>query len=133
MILTGMFQRAFAQAPDAMKMQWMIISVLSVSSVALGAWYMLYLVRRVFFGPLKEPADAANHRIDDMNWREIAALAPLAVLALWIGLAPQHFLAPMAPAIEQAYKSAAERVGQPYQAAEPRAELQKPEAIARVR
>jgi hypothetical protein len=47
----------------------------------------------------------------------------------------------MAPAIEAAYKNAAERVGQPYQATEPRAEFKpqqkteqlKPEAIARVR
>lgn len=138
MILAGMFQRAFAQAPLAIKSQWMLISVLSVSSVVLGGWYMLNLVRRVFFGPLKEPEEAAHHHIEDMNWREIAALAPLAVLALWIGLAPQHFLQPMAPAIEAAYKNAAERIGQPYQATEPRAEF-KPqqkigsEAIARVR
>jgi NADH-quinone oxidoreductase subunit M len=134
MILTGMFQRAFAQAPAVMKTQWMVISVLSVSSMVLGAWYMLYLVRRVFFGPLKEPEEATHHHIEDMNWREIAALAPLAILAVWIGLAPQHFLKPMAPAIEQAYKLAAERVSQPYQSVEPRAELkQKSEAIARVR
>ncbi|WP_254513418.1 complex I subunit 4 family protein [Anatilimnocola floriformis] len=137
MILCGMFQRAFAQAPAVMKTQWMVISVLSVSSVALGAWYMLYLVRRVFFGPLKEPEEAAHHHIEDMNWREIAALAPLVILAVWIGLAPQHFLKPMAPAIEQAYKLAAERVNQPYQAVEPRAELKTEqnttEKIARVR
>lgn len=122
MILGGMFQRAFAQSPPVMRLQWMAISVLSVSSVALGAWYMLYLVRRVFFGPLKEPAEASHHEIPDMNWREIAALAPLAVLALWIGLAPQQFLTPMAPAIEDAYSQAAARVSQPYQDAEPRAE-----------
>jgi NADH-quinone oxidoreductase subunit M len=29
--------------------------VLSTFGVVLGAWYMLYLVQRVFFGPLKEP------------------------------------------------------------------------------
>ncbi|QDU27103.1 NADH-quinone oxidoreductase subunit M [Anatilimnocola aggregata] len=137
LVLLGMFQRAYAQAPLVMQAQWMIISVLSVSSVVLGGWYMLYLVKRVFFGPLKEPAEAAHHHIEDMNWREIAALAPLAVLALWIGLAPQHFLRPMAPAIDQAYEQAAARVGQPYQAAEPRAAVpsksNSAEALARVR
>ena len=116
----------------------MIIAVLSVSSVALGAWYMLYLVRRVLLGPLKEPEEAAHHHIHDMTWREIAALAPLAILALWIGLAPQHFLKPMAPSIEQAYRLAAERVGQPYRASEPQAERkiesqQTSEGLARVR
>jgi len=137
LVLIGMFQRAFAQAPLVMKTQWMVISVLSVSSVVVGGWYMLYLVKSVFFGPLKEPAEASHHHIDDMNWREIAALAPLAVLALWIGLAPQHFLGPMAPAIDQAYEQAAARIGQPYQDAEPRAALpatqNSAEAIARVR
>jgi NADH-quinone oxidoreductase subunit M len=137
LVLLGMFQRAFAQAPLAMKAQWMIISVLSVSSVVLGGWYMLFLVKRVFFGPLKEPEEAAHHPIDDMNWREIAALAPLAILALWIGLAPQHFLQPMAPAIERAYQPAAARIAQPYRDAEPRASVPSPiqsvETIARVR
>ena len=33
-----------------------VISVLSVFGVVLGAWYMLWLVQRVFFGPLNEPA-----------------------------------------------------------------------------
>jgi NADH-quinone oxidoreductase subunit M len=136
LILTGMFQRAYSQAPPVMQMQWMAISVLAVSSVVLGGWYMLWLVRRVFFGPLKEPAEAAKHPVADMNWREIAALAPLAILAIWIGLAPQHFLRPMAPAIENAYQQAAARVSQPYQAAEPRAEqpaTKSTEGLARVR
>ena len=31
-----------------------VISVLAVSGVVLGAWYMLSLVKRVFFGPLNE-------------------------------------------------------------------------------
>jgi NADH-quinone oxidoreductase subunit M len=136
MILLGMFQRASVQSPAVMQSQWMLIAVLSVSSLILGAWYMLYLVRSVFFGPLKEPEEATHHPIHDMKWREVFALTPLAVLALWIGLAPQHFLQPTAPAIEQAYKLAAERVGQPYQAAEPRAMqplTKTTETLARVR
>jgi NADH:ubiquinone oxidoreductase subunit 4 (subunit M) len=32
------------------------ISVVSVFGVVLGAWYMLWLVERLFFGPLREPA-----------------------------------------------------------------------------
>ncbi|MGC4006175.1 MAG: hypothetical protein QM811_24890 [Pirellulales bacterium] len=40
-------------------MMW--IAVLSVTGVVLGAWYMLYLVQRVFYGPLHEPATHDDH------------------------------------------------------------------------
>jgi NADH-quinone oxidoreductase subunit M len=63
-ILLGMFQRGWAQAPAAFGWQLLVIAVLAVSGVVLGAWYMLWLVQRVFFGPLREPAahGAANFR-----------------------------------------------------------------------
>jgi NADH-quinone oxidoreductase subunit M len=80
-----------------------VISVLAVSGVVLGAWYMLWLVQRVFFGPLKEPHSDTHHKhgpISDLNFREIAALAPLAVLAVWIGVWPQFFLAPTAKSLD---------------------------------
>jgi NADH-quinone oxidoreductase subunit M len=82
------------------------IAVLAVSGVVLGAWYMLWLVQRVFFGPLKEP-HAAHHDIEDLSLREILALAPLAVFVLWIGLRPGDFLTPMQPALELARSPAA--------------------------
>jgi NADH-quinone oxidoreductase subunit M len=55
LLLTGAFQRAWAGAPEALGSQLLWIAVLSTFGVVLGAWYMLYLVQRVFFGPLKEP------------------------------------------------------------------------------
>jgi len=61
MVLTGMFQRGW-QTPAVQGTVMMWISVLAVSGVVLGAWYMLYLVQRVFFGPLYEPqTDHAAH------------------------------------------------------------------------
>ena len=39
--------------------QLLAMAVLAVSGVVLGAWYMLWLVQRVFFGPLREPAGHA--------------------------------------------------------------------------
>jgi NADH:ubiquinone oxidoreductase subunit 4 (subunit M) len=103
LILLGMFQRAWESVPFARITEMKVISVLAVSGVVLGAWYMLWLVQRVFFGPLKEPhgdSHADHGQIHDLNFREIAALAPLAVLALWIGLWPQFFLAPLAKPLE---------------------------------
>jgi NADH-quinone oxidoreductase subunit M len=85
-----------------------------VAGVVLGAWYMLWAVERVFFGPSREPPREAAHGhghghghghapVDqcDLKWHEFAALAPLAVFVLWIGLAPATFLAPAAAAIRQ--------------------------------
>lgn len=99
LVLLGMFQKAWTEASARFGLDYRIIAVLSVLGVVLGAWYMLWLVQRVFFGPLREPAthheahgSEPAHAIADLNLREGLALAPLAVFALWIGLAPQHFL-----------------------------------------
>jgi NADH-quinone oxidoreductase subunit M len=51
----------------------------------LGAGYMLYLYRRVVFGKLIRPELKA---ILDLSPREISIFAPLAVLALWLGIYP---------------------------------------------
>jgi NADH-quinone oxidoreductase subunit M len=55
LLLTGAFQRGWSGAPEALGSQLLWIAVLSTFGVVLGAWYMLHLVQRVFFGPLKEP------------------------------------------------------------------------------
>ncbi|HUE71295.1 MAG TPA: NADH-quinone oxidoreductase subunit M [Pirellulaceae bacterium] len=100
LILLGAFQRAWTGAPASLQNQYVWIAVLSVFGVVLGAWYMLYLVRRVFFGPLKEPhVDRGDHsgEVHDLNLREILALAPLVVLMFWIGLKPKDFLERIEP------------------------------------
>ncbi len=104
LLLLGMFQRAWADAPTAWAIQLRIISVLAVAGVVLGAWYMLKLVQDVFFGPLREPAyhdDPQHAPPSDLCWREIAALTPLTAVILWIGLHPNFFLQPMAPTLDQ--------------------------------
>ena len=111
LVLLGMFQRAWAEAPAILAAQLLAIAVLAVSGIVLGAWYMLWLVERVFFGPLKEPNAADNHHtVGDMSWREIAALVPLAVFVFWIGIAPDHFLSRMQPTLETARRPAAAQV-----------------------
>jgi NADH-quinone oxidoreductase subunit M len=97
MILAGIFQRAFGGPSDP---QFRIIALVALSGVVLGAWYMLSLVARVFFGPLKEPHEEGHHaEVNDLSLREIAALVPLVVVALWIGLRPNDFLKPMEPTL----------------------------------
>jgi NADH-quinone oxidoreductase subunit M len=107
LILIGAFQRAWEGAPGAWRGQLWPIAVLAALGVVLGAWYMLNLVRRVFFGPLKEPR--GEHRaVRDLTWHEIAALAPLVVLIFWIGLKPKDFLDRIAPATTAATRPVSE-------------------------
>lgn len=106
-----------------------VYGILSLSGIIFGAWYMLELVRNTMYGRLKEPltedhghsavaahgaADAshghaphphghaapvfATHHTD-LNIRELAALIPLLVLIVWIGVAPQFFISKMEPSI----------------------------------
>jgi len=105
LLLSGAFQRGWTEAPEAWRFAGRVLSVAAVSGVILGAWYMLWLVQRVFFGPLREPShddahDAAQHEIPDLRLHEIASLVPLAVFVFWIGLVPQHFLQPMAETLD---------------------------------
>jgi NADH-quinone oxidoreductase subunit M len=99
LLLIGMFQRAWGTAATEWTTQYRVISVLAVSGVVLGAWYMLWLVMRVFFGPLRERKN--GHAIHDLTLREIAALVPLCVVIVWIGVHPKFFLDRMAPTIDQ--------------------------------
>lgn len=129
LLLAGMFQRAFqtpmvtsAESVLDLVRQLRIIAVLAVLGVVLGAWYMLWLVQRVFFGPLKEPAsEDEGHPVHDMTWREIVALAPLAVLVIWIGLQPGIFLEPMRKDLNEqthlAQQQLEEKLTEPAQAA----------------
>ena len=102
LILIGTFQRAWAGTALAEALPLKIISVLAVSGVVLGAWYMLWMYQRIFYGPLKEPKiDAYQEEIRDLNRREIFALVPLLVFIVWIGVYPKFFLDRMSPTLEE--------------------------------
>ena len=66
---------------------WAIAASLGV---ILGAAYMLWLVQRIFYGP--ESNLATSKPADDLHFRELAVLAPLAVLMLVMGLAPSLWM-----------------------------------------
>jgi NADH-quinone oxidoreductase subunit M len=65
-------------------------AIAAAVAVILGAAYMLWLAQRLFFGPESELA--ASTRADDLHFRELAVLCPLAVLMLAMGLAPSFWL-----------------------------------------
>ena len=109
LILIGMFTRAWTDAPQSFELAYKVMAVLSVFGVVLGAWYMLFLVQRVFFGPLKEADDSHDGPpVRDMSPREGVALVPLVVFVFWIGLWPEFFLERMRPTLEPLAKPAAQ-------------------------
>ncbi|VTR97224.1 complex I subunit 4 family protein [Tuwongella immobilis] len=81
--------------------------------IFLSAWYMLTMIQRVFFGPVREPIRVNLPPAKDLNSREIWAVAPLVVLCVLLGCKPQPFLQVMKPeitALSQVANAARDRV-----------------------
>ncbi len=64
------------------------LALFGATGMILGAAYMLYLYRRVIFGPLTR---AELRAMLDLSPREIAVFAPLVALTLWMGVYPATF------------------------------------------
>ncbi|PIE05998.1 MAG: NADH-quinone oxidoreductase subunit M, partial [Sorangium cellulosum] len=75
-------------------------AVLAAFGVILAAVYMLSVVQKVFFGPLKNPK---NFHLPDLNTREIVALTPLLILIFVIGFFPSTFLSRSSQAVSDAH------------------------------
>ena len=72
---------------------------------------MLYLLQRVLFGSWREPRPhGPTIPIRDLSLREVAALAPLAVFIVWIGVQPRPFLDRMAPTLDRLAQPAESRL-----------------------
>lgn len=111
LILLGTFQRGWGDEALANSEQLRWISVLAVSGVVLSAWYMLWLAKRILFGPLREPHAEHSHGeqaevIEDLKPREMLALVPLVVFMFWIGIQPATFIDPMKGALNPAIAEA---------------------------
>jgi NADH-quinone oxidoreductase subunit M len=66
-------------------------AVVAVLGVVLGAAYMLWMVKRIFFG--EEQGAVLKHKAHglDLNLREVLVILPLLVLIFWMGLFPNQF------------------------------------------
>ena len=107
-----------------------VAGILAGTSMILGAFYTLWMMQRVLFGPLREPGhghgpdhghtdsahahsdshasheDHGHHgekaiQIDPLGWHEVLGLAPLIVFIFVIGLRPSPFVNPINPAVEK--------------------------------
>lgn len=106
-----------------------IAGVLAGTSMVLGAFYTLWMLQRVLFGPLREPGHGhgphhgqsdAHHghdshahghddhghghshevQVDPLKWYEMLGLTPLIVMIFVIGLRPAPFMDPINPPVE---------------------------------
>jgi len=107
-----------------------VAGILAGTSMILGAFYTLWMMQRVLFGPLREPGhghgpdhghtdtahahsdyhashgDDGHHgekamQIDPLGWHEVLGLAPLILFIFVIGLRPSPFVNPINPAVEK--------------------------------
>ncbi|MBM3813993.1 MAG: NADH-quinone oxidoreductase subunit M [Acidimicrobiia bacterium] len=74
------------QAAAMVDVRWAVFAAIGV---ILSACYMLWLYQRAFLG--ETPEEVRSH-VHDLNFREMAAIAPLVILMVWMGVASQSFL-----------------------------------------
>ncbi|MFT8782255.1 MAG: NADH-quinone oxidoreductase subunit M [Acetobacter syzygii] len=74
------------------------VALLAGGTMIMGAVYMLSLYRRVLFGSVRGTVGLLR----DLTVGEIAVLAPLAVLTLWMGVHPSTFTRLFDPMVMQA-------------------------------
>ncbi len=75
--------------------------------VVLAAIYLLKMIQLTIWGPITKDE---NRTLRDLSFREIAALVPLCILMLWIGVAPNTFLQPSRRALESVLSEYRQRV-----------------------
>ncbi len=66
--------------------------------VILAAVYLFFMFQKLFLGPVTHEE---NQKLKDVSAREILVLAPILLMAFWIGLYPKPFFVLMAPAVEK--------------------------------
>ncbi len=69
-----------------------LVGAIAGTGVIFGAIYMLWMVQRVMFGPLK---NEENRKLKDLTGRELLVLAPLTVAVFVMGVAPNFFFSKM--------------------------------------
>ncbi len=69
-----------------------VLAIIATFGVLIAAIYMLRLFRRTMFGVERSPATDQSLVTGDLSLREVATLAPLLLLIVWIGVYPSPFL-----------------------------------------
>ena len=72
------------------------LAIIAVFAIVVGAIYMLTAYKKVFFGKV---TNEANKHLPDINARELFALVPLVVIAIWLGVYPNPILRPITKSV----------------------------------
>jgi NADH-quinone oxidoreductase subunit M len=73
-----------------------VIGVVATSGVVLAACYMLWMFRRVMFGPVDKPE---NRGLIDLSLRERFVMLAIIIPIVWIGVYPETFLSRIRPSV----------------------------------
>ena len=73
-----------------------IAAVIATSGVILAAVYMLWMFRRVMFGPVENPE---NRGLIDLGLREKVVVLALVIPIIWIGVYPNPLLRRIEPSV----------------------------------
>jgi proton-translocating NADH-quinone oxidoreductase chain M len=65
-----------------------VMAAISSFGVVITVGYCLWLIRRVFMGPL----NSQYAKLKDLDARELAMMVPLVILVVWLGVYPQGLL-----------------------------------------
>jgi NADH-quinone oxidoreductase subunit M len=78
-------------------------AAVAATGMIVAAIYLLYMVGKVLFGPLREPAGHHAHEVlpPDLNAREIGILVPLALGCIILGVLPTPVIRSIEPANDQ--------------------------------
>jgi NADH-quinone oxidoreductase subunit M len=74
-----------------------ILTLLAGTGIIVGAIYMLAAYKKIFFGNL---TNEENKNLPDVNKRELSALIPLVIIAIWLGIYPKPVLEPINNSVE---------------------------------
>jgi NADH-quinone oxidoreductase subunit M len=88
---------------------WIPVAI-ATSGVILAAIYLLKMIQLTIWGPITKDE---NRKLVDLSGRELAALIPLCILMLWIGVAPDSFLQPSRKALEGVLSDYRGRLAEP--------------------
>lgn len=76
-----------------------VLVTLCSFGLVLGAWYLITMVMKVFFGKLSEPVFKKEDPVLDLTFVEKVFLFPLAPLCLFLGIYPQPMIDAIRPEI----------------------------------
>ncbi|GIW76412.1 MAG: NADH:ubiquinone oxidoreductase subunit M [Phycisphaerae bacterium] len=108
--ITSGFVGEFLSLQGVMNRFGLGITILAATGMVLGAIYMLHMVARIGFGPLKLPEGVV---VKDGSFREVIVLAPVVVAIFLVGIVPTPILDSFKPDVSRIVTQTPKVIPQP--------------------